>query len=273
MIPYLATSLIIIYIKIAMSGVMPMDNPVTLSTFLTIFYSPSAGYFLWFMWAIWWIMLIIPLFNTPSKRMTLFVVALILHFFYENITPIFCLNEFANYLVFFCSGTVVYDFMHSKGITTVSRKWQAIGCTLYIVLVTLVLILDLPKPFDEILLLATSFSGVATMLTLSKLFSDKAPEPLKRMVLSISASTFIVYLFHTTFQGFAKGALNMMHFLEGDNLDLKCLFAIIVGIFFGVIIPWLISVHILTRFRITRFLFALPAPKPTLTQKSQIEAA
>lgn len=273
MIPYLATSLIIIYIKVAMGGVMPLDNPVTFSNLLTIFYLPSAGYFLWFIWALWWIMLIMPFFNTPSKRITLFIVALILHFFYDNISPIFCLNELTKYLVFFSSGTVIYDFIHSKGITTVKGKWQAIGCALYIFLVTLVLLLDLPKPFDEIIFLAAAFSGVATMLTLSKLFSDKAPEPLKRMVLSISASTFIVYLFHTTFQGFAKGALNMMHFLEGDNLDLKCLFAIIVGIFFGVIIPWLISVHILTRFRITRFLFALPAPKPTLTRKSQIEAA
>lgn len=55
MVPYLTTSVMVIVIKLLTQGSMSVDNPVTIFSFVEMFYMPVAGYFLWFIWALWWI--------------------------------------------------------------------------------------------------------------------------------------------------------------------------------------------------------------------------
>ena len=81
MIPYLFVSIIIIGLKLLTPGAMTVENPVTCHAFLEIFYSPAAGFFLWFIWALWWMMLIIPLFHTPASRFWLFILSIHIHFY------------------------------------------------------------------------------------------------------------------------------------------------------------------------------------------------
>lgn len=71
MVPYFATSAIVISIKLATQGGMSVDNPVTVLSFVKMFYQPEAGYFLWFIWALWWMFVLVPLFKTKHSRILL----------------------------------------------------------------------------------------------------------------------------------------------------------------------------------------------------------
>ena len=71
MVPYLSTSVIVITIKLLTQGGMGVEHPVTVSSYLRMFYLPEAGYFLWFIWALWWMFVLVPLFRTPGSRLVL----------------------------------------------------------------------------------------------------------------------------------------------------------------------------------------------------------
>lgn len=66
MLPYLITSVIIISIKLLTQGNMSVDNPATSFSFIRMLYYPEAGYFLWFIWALWWIFVLVPLFKNKK---------------------------------------------------------------------------------------------------------------------------------------------------------------------------------------------------------------
>ncbi len=53
MIPYFSTSIIIISIKLLTQQRMLVENPVTYLSYFKMFYLPEAGFFLWFIWALW----------------------------------------------------------------------------------------------------------------------------------------------------------------------------------------------------------------------------
>ena len=58
LVPYYATSAILITIKLLTQGDMYVKNPVTASAYLEMLYLPVAGYFLWFVMALWWMFVI-----------------------------------------------------------------------------------------------------------------------------------------------------------------------------------------------------------------------
>lgn len=68
MVPYLTTSVMVIVIKLLTQGSMSVDNPVTIFSFVEMFYMPVAGYFLWFIWALWWMFVLVPLFRGKQKH-------------------------------------------------------------------------------------------------------------------------------------------------------------------------------------------------------------
>ena len=70
--PYLTTSVMVIVIKLLTQGSMSVDNPVTIFSFVEMFYMPVAGYFLWFIWALWWMFVLVPLFRGKQKHVELF---------------------------------------------------------------------------------------------------------------------------------------------------------------------------------------------------------
>ena len=69
MVPYFSVSAIIITIKLATAGNAYVENPVTVMSYLKMFYLPEAGYFLWFIWALWWMFVLVPLFKTKQARL------------------------------------------------------------------------------------------------------------------------------------------------------------------------------------------------------------
>lgn len=131
MIPYLVTSFIIITLKLLAQGNAYLENPVTPMTYLEIFWSPAAGYFLWFIWALWWMFVIAPLFKSKSNRIVLLVIGAFLHFVPFDVPPVFGLVEAKRMLVFFALGMVCSDWMGQN----IFERHRYMGilsyCTLY----------------------------------------------------------------------------------------------------------------------------------------------
>lgn len=124
MIPYFVVSFLIVSLKLLSQGYAYVQNPVTAYSYLKVFYLPEAGYFLWFIWALWWMFVIIPFFRTKTSRVVLLGIAIALHYVPFSITQTFCLDQFRTMLVFFMLGVVVYDF---KAYFSFLRKIPAVA--------------------------------------------------------------------------------------------------------------------------------------------------
>lgn len=115
MLPYLATSLVVVTIKLATQGSAYVESPVSLWSYLKVLCLPEAGYYLWFIWALWWMFVAIPFFDTPRKRLSLLAVAVVLHFLPVSFGGLFCLDQTRNMLVWFVSGVVSFDCARLRG--------------------------------------------------------------------------------------------------------------------------------------------------------------
>lgn len=109
MVPYLTTSVMVIVIKLLTQGSMSVDNPVTIFSFVEMFYMPVAGYFLWFIWALWWMFVLVPLFRGKQKHVELFVLGIVLHFIPFGLPRVFCLEQFSGMLMYFMFGVFVFE--------------------------------------------------------------------------------------------------------------------------------------------------------------------
>jgi fucose 4-O-acetylase-like acetyltransferase len=67
-IPYFFVSIVIISIKLLTEKNMHLENPISLSSFYEIFYFPSAGFFLWFIYVLFLIFLMIPFVNNNTTQ-------------------------------------------------------------------------------------------------------------------------------------------------------------------------------------------------------------
>lgn len=110
MVPYLTVSVLVVSIKLCTQNQAYVENPVTPFSYLKIFYLPEAGYFLWFIWALWWMFILIPLFRTPQSRLGLLIVAALLPLAAQFMPEEFCFKEFSKMLQYFIMGIVVYDW-------------------------------------------------------------------------------------------------------------------------------------------------------------------
>jgi len=107
MIPYFLVSVLIISIKMITGENMYLENPVTWTTFLSMFYLPSAGYFLWFVYALFLIFLMMPFFHTDKRLNLLFVASLLWLLVPVPVTDLFCLAQWKGHLFYFVLGCVV----------------------------------------------------------------------------------------------------------------------------------------------------------------------
>ncbi len=110
LIPYFSTSVIVISFKLLSEGHAYVENPVSLLSYLKMFYQPEAGYFLWFVWALWWMFVLVPLFKNEKQRLALFGMAVLLHFIPIQLPDVCCLNQFKQMLIYFMLGTMVYEY-------------------------------------------------------------------------------------------------------------------------------------------------------------------
>ena len=131
MVPYLSVSAIVITIKMLTEGHAYVENPVTIMSYVKMFYLPEAGYFLWFIWALWWMFVIVPLFKTKQMRLGLFALAIILHYVPSVLPEMFCLRQFQGMLVFFMLGVVCCDWKQEISFINRIPAWSVLGCFVF----------------------------------------------------------------------------------------------------------------------------------------------
>lgn len=100
LVPYFTCSVIVITLKLLSQGNAYVENPVTAFSYLKMFYLPEAGYFLWFIWALFTMFLITPLFKTRTARNWMFLASIILAYAPFTLPEAFCLNQFKRMYVY-----------------------------------------------------------------------------------------------------------------------------------------------------------------------------
>ena len=263
MIPYFVTSVIIISIKLLTSSFMPVDNPVNPADFIAMLWLPKAGFFLWFVYALWWMMMIIPWFNTPRRRLILLALSIPAYIFYGEFTQLFCFAQTARMGIFFVSGAVLYDIFDKRSVIK-----TMVGCSVILFPILAFALLqgffDYGGPAADAISAVTAFSGIGFAIAVSYGIEIGCSAPRRRLLYKIAGASYIIYLFHNTFMGFAKGALSKIGFFSTENLFVNYTIAeILVAGVAGVVLPYLLCHYVLVRFAVTRSLFGLALPKGT----------
>ena len=257
LLPYFTTSILIISLKLLSQRDLPLDNPVTLLSYLKMFYQPEAGFFLWFIWALWLIFLLITLFRNQTNRTILFGISLLIGFIPLKWPEIFCIPQAINMLKYFMLGVFLAD--HRYWI----EKAKNVPTLYPILALPLLFLMEFFVPnkiYLQTIRIVLPFVGIYSVCSLS-IWIKRNWNSLTQKLLVVSASSYIIYLFHTTFEGFMKTALRKIPILgNGDDsilFSIKALLIIVTGIVF----PILLHRFVLSRNNIFRFLFGLKPAK------------
>jgi hypothetical protein len=246
MIPYFLVSILIILIKMISDSSLHVENPVTWLAFLKMFYIPSAGYFLWFAYALFLAFLIIPFFHTNNRLNILFIVALILLTASFSVTRLFCLEELRKHFFYFVLGCII---CREESIRLLFNKFHPF---LLMALCICIYWLKFGLQFSQGVIesstisLILALSGIVFILNLSRYINGRTVV-IKRFFLNLSVYSYTVYLLHTTFEGFAKAVLVKIP-INADSDLMFCVSASMV-IFAGVLAPVVVSL-LLKRFKI-----------------------
>ena len=248
MVPYLTVSVLVVTIKLCTQGQAYVENPVTLLSYLKILYLPEAGYFLWFIWALWWIFILIPLFKTTQSRLGLLVVAALLPLVSRYMPEEFCFKQFSKMLQYFVMGIVAYDWKHYL------LGLKQIPLLFYCIVFSIIEML--PYIGVELYFLLTATMGIVFILKVSYSLKDIVMNHAwGRIVMLISAASYIIYLLHTTFEGFAKALVLKLPYLSDLSNDIVFCVGAVFVISTGVIVPVLLYKYVLRRYTITKVLF------------------
>lgn len=250
MLPYLTVSLIIILIKALTQRVAYVENPVTPSTVFQICYYPSAGYFLWFIWTLFELFLVMPALKSRNSRIIAFIIALVAAYAPFNAPEAFCLVQTQRMAVFFFAGVMLHDFKIISKLTSGAISLIAItfvACEIAVV-ITGASIARLPA-FLSVLLFPAISSKIEPALT----------GRLRHAALSLAAASYIIYLLHTTFEGFAKSVVFKVVHTPMETIPF--IGASIAIIACGIAVPWWLYTDIFRKFKATRLMFGLKADK------------
>ena len=100
-----------------------------------------------------------------------------------------------------------------------------------------------------------SFLGIAAVISLSKMIEQSKLENDWLMV--TSASSYIIYLFHTTFEGFAKALVFKLPYLKNISDSGMFMIGAVFVVACGVIIPIILNEKVFKKYSVTRVLFGL----------------
>ena len=250
MLPYLIVSLIIILIKTLTQGVAYVENPVTPSTVFRIFYYPSAGYFLWFIWTLFELFLIMPALKSSNSRIIAFIIASVASYVPFNAPETFCLGQTQRMAVFFFAGVMLHDFKIISKLTSGAISLIAIifVASEIAVVITGSSVAELPA-FLSVLLFPAISSKIVQFLH----------GQWRRAILSLAAASYVIYLFHTTFEGLAKSVVFKL--VAAPMATLPFIGASVAIIACGIAAPWWLYTDIFRKFKATRLMFGLKADK------------
>ena len=254
MVPYLATSAIVITIKLLSQGGLSVDNPVTPLSYLKMLYRPEAGAFLWFIWALWWMFVVVPLLRTKAARLAFFFAALALHYVPLPLPDVFCLAQCKSMLVYFMLGVVVCEHRALRGFAAGLRPARAAAAAAVFAAAQACWLAFGGGKSTLIVWQALPYIGIWFVLEVSKAIARCSKGVETGWLMAVSASSYIIYLFHTTFEGFAKAVFRKLPLDPGLWYVFVAEAAVAVAI--GIVAPVLLH-RLLMRHRATRLLFGL----------------
>lgn len=247
-IPYLSTSLVVILIKMSVDQLLSVENEVDYYSFIKIFYLPEAGYFLWYLWSLFTIFLIVPLANTISKKMVLLIISLVLPYLPIEWTEMFAIKQTALMMQYFVVGMVIAE--QYELLKRIKQKPLLLTPLLVFLFGLLYIQMDNENEILRLVCKAViPYLGIYIMCLMA-IIIEKGSSNIVRPILYISSCSFIIYLFHTTFEGFAKAIIEK---IVPISFTLKA----IVVVACGVIFPMLLQKLILERSKVLKGLFGL----------------
>ncbi len=258
LVPYFFVSTVIISLKLIMGGDPSLENPVTPSSYLTMFYLPSAGYFLWFIWSLMTMFVIVPAFKGQRAIFVLLLLAIVLHYadFGFEFTKVFALNETKKMMMWFVFGCV------SANIPANINRFLNTDCARFS---TIIVFFAFSAIFfirggDRTAEFLLPYFGIAAVISLSSLLDRSKCKGFGRAVQVLGESSYVIYLLHTTFMGFTKSAMNHMHLsFSGNSGFAVCAFCVVAT---GVLLPLLIDRFVITGCPVLRFLFGYGRKSP-----------
>lgn len=262
-IPYLSTSIIVIAIKLLTEKGVEVENPVSVVSFVEMFYLPAAGYYLWFIWVIWWMFIIVPLLKSPKVRLLALSVAFVVHLAPFRLPDIFCLEELRKMGVYFMLGACAMDY---SGILT-----RILSVPLWITGLVFVafeyLCMNSAGMVGFLNYNIASLVGIIAIIKFSRcvcpivVFKGK-------WLLTVAGCSYLIYLFHTTFEGFAKAAFGKL--LSPTTIESYFVPVALTVICCGVLIPIFLQKKIIIRSKLLSYAFGLSYPGK---QKTSIESS
>lgn len=79
----------------------------------------------------------------------------------------------------------------------------------------------------------------------------------KGLLMKVSGLSYIIYLFHTTFEGFAKAVVHKIPIFADTSNELLFVVNVAVVVACGVITPVILHRYVLSRYSITKVLFGM----------------
>ncbi|MDR1172439.1 MAG: acyltransferase [Bacteroidales bacterium] len=259
MIPYFFISVFVIGTKLLL-GSGATDNPVSWASFHEMFYYPAAAPFVWFVYVLFFIFLVVPLFKTRKGLAVLFVAALILHFAPVHLPDKFLyVSYIKNMLVFFVAGCLFHELRNVRAFV------MNMNFLVFVVLFVLFYMAK-QKQWDmedmPVCSFMASLTGAALIIKIAKFISETGK--VQQVFLSVSACSYTIYLFHTTFEGFTKAVFAKLplQLYIGDTAAFVIEAVTVISA--GIILPMILHYVITRKSKIVSYLIGAKYKKQSL---------
>ena len=168
-----------------------------------------------------------------------------------DITEVFALNATKYYAVYFMTGVMACVYRQRLKYLLMIPNYM-----IYLVFVGLEIlyICLIGSSFHNLCHQILSFLGITAVMRLSYDIMHYKNSHIK-WILSISGYSYMIYLFHTTFEGFAKAAAMKITGLPDTEIGFLSIASVTIAL--GVTCPILLQNKFFCRYKVTRMLFGL----------------
>lgn len=199
MVPYFILSWAVIGIKIFSAGFLPVDRPVAVEALYRVFYLPEAGYYLWFVYVLFVIFCIAPLFKAGHRLVVLTLLAMGL-VFWQSAPEVCCMVQLCRHLIFFVFGMWVSRIKFlEKAMCGYAPLWAGVTVLLFF-------LSPVGSPLSVLLWVIGGITGSFMVVAFSQAIS-RINASVANVLAYIGNMSMTIYLFHTLFMGGGKAIL------------------------------------------------------------------
>lgn len=156
--------------------------------------------------------------------------------------------------MYFVFGVFVHENKIGRILTEYSNTKNAIVSALFIILEAMYLSIAEENLAGTLLEVVLSFVGIAFIVNWSQVISKSISAGRSSLLLSVAASSYVIYLFHTTFEGMAKAVIHKLPF--DSSIWYVFTTEALVVVLLGIVCPMGVY-YVAKRFAVSRFLLGL----------------